>query len=347
MNPSHPVRRCDKRLQDVENLTQSGPMTDRAGDEVKIDQMELRKALGAFVTGVTVVTTCEADGTPRGFTANSFTSVSLDPPLVLICIATSALSFPVFQACGHFAINILAEDQTETSSIFASKAPDKFDRAAWHAGAGGSPIIDGAAAWLACAMHSQVEAGDHAILIGRVIDFAHSPSNPLGFCRGSYVNFALERQAVEAAGRASQVGAILEANGKILLTETEDGYALPVGTSLGASSDAGSLIANLDALGIRADISFLYAVFESGAGRELSVYYRGDILEGPAPGAAASLVAFDDVPFDKLPDNGLRDLVRRYISERVENRFGIYVGDSQRGKVQTLSDEPLNSPGWS
>ena len=322
-------------------------MAEQAGGRVEINQMELRKALGAFVTGVTVVTTCEADGTPRGFTANSFTSVSLDPPLVLVCIATSALSYPVFQACGHFAINILAEDQTETSSIFASKAPDKFDRAAWRKGAGGSPIIEGAAAWLACAMHDQVEAGDHAILIGRVVDFAHSPSNPLGFCRGSYVNFALERQAVAAAGQATRVGAILEANGKILLTEEAGGYALPAGAILGAGAEAGSLIANLDALGIRADISFLYAVFESSTDRELSVYYRGDLLDGPAPDAAARLVAFDDVPFDRLPDNGLRELVRRYISERVENRFGIYVGDSQRGTVQTLSDEPLNSPGWS
>ncbi len=322
-------------------------MTDQASEGIEIDQMELRKALGAFVTGVTVVTTREADGTPRGFTANSFTSVSLDPPLVLICIGTSALSLPVFQTCGHFAINILAEDQTETSSVFASKAPDKFEQAAWHPGPQGSPVIDGAAAWLECAMHSQVEAGDHVILIGRVIGFDHSPSNPLGFCRGSYVNFALERQAVAAAGQAAQVGAILEANGRLLLVEDGDGYVLPVGDRLGAGADPGSLIANLDRLGIRADISFLYAVFESSEGRGLSVYYRGDVLGGPAPDAPAALIPFDEVPIDRLPDNGLRQLVRRYISERVENRFGIYVGDSERGKVQTLSDEPLNSPGWS
>ena len=321
-------------------------MTDQAREGVEIDQMELRKALGAFVTGVTVVTTCEADGTPRGFTANSFTSVSLDPPLVLICIANSALSFPVFQACGHFAINILAENQTETSSIFASKAPDKFDRADWHPGPEGSPVIDGTAAWLECAMHSQVDAGDHVILIGRVIDFAHSPSNPLGFCRGSYVNFALERQAM-AAGQAARVGAILETNRKLLLVEDGDGFVLPVGDRLGTGSDTGSLIAALDGLGIRADISFLYAVFESSQGRGLSVYYRGDVLEGPSPDAPAALIPFDEVPFDRLPDNGLRELVRRYISERVENRFGIYVGDSERGRVRTLSEEPLNSPGWS
>ena len=321
-------------------------MTNQTSEGVDIDQMELRKALGAFVTGVTVVTTREADGTPRGFTANSFTSVSLDPPLVLICIGTSAFSFPVFQACRHFAINILAEDQTETSSVFASKAPDKFEQAAWHPGSQGSPVIDGAAAWLECAMHSQVEAGDHVILIGRVIDFDHSPSNPLGFCRGSYVNFALERQAM-AAGQAAQVGAILEANRKLLLVKDGDGYTLPVGDRLGTGSDTGSLIAALEGLGVRADISFLYAVFESTQGRGLSVFYRGDVLEGPSPDAPAALVPFGEVPFDRLPDNGLRDLVRRYISERVENRFGIYVGDSQRGTVQTLSEEPLNSPGWS
>ena len=201
-------------------------MNDKKSAAVTIDPMELRKALGAFVTGVTVITTCEGDGTPRGFTANSFTSVSLDPPLVLVCIAKTAFSLQVFCDCENFAVNILAEDQTDTSAVFASKDPDKFANANWRKGVGGSPVIENTAAWLECARHDVVEAGDHVILIGRVIDFAHSVSNPLGFCRGSYVMFGLERQALAAPGQQTSVGAILESEGRILMLRQGDQGAL-------------------------------------------------------------------------------------------------------------------------
>src|ERR1700736_4892808 len=103
------------------------------------DTQELQKALGTFVTGVTVVTTCEKSGRPRGFTANSFTSVSLAPPLVLVCIAKTAVSSSVFAEAPSYAVSVLSELQQETASLFASKAPDKFDRTRWHPSATGSP----------------------------------------------------------------------------------------------------------------------------------------------------------------------------------------------------------------
>ena len=328
-------------------MTKSGPETGT------IDPMELRKALGAFVTGVTVVTTCESDGTPRGFTANSFTSVSLDPPLVLVCIGKSALSCDVFCQCESFAINILAEDQTETSAIFASKDPDKFARASWRAGAGGSPIIEDTAAWIECARHEVVEAGDHVILMGRVTDLAHTASNPLGFCRGSYVKFGLERDAVAAPGQQTRIGAILEHEGRILMLREEGGenakdtFVLPAAARLGGPDEPGSLLATLLDLGIEAKITFLFAVYESDSGDEHRVYYRGDMVTNPAEGGQISLFGFDEIPWDGITDGALRDMLVRYVAERSENRFGIYVGDNERGQVQSLSEDYGGSPGWS
>ena len=325
-------------------------MTENAPAAGAIDPMELRKALGAFVTGVTVVTTREADGTPRGFTANSFTSVSLDPPLVLVCIGKSALSCDVFCRCESFAINILAEDQTDTSANFASKDAEKFSRAAWRPGTGGSPIIEGTAAWIECARHEVVDAGDHVILMGRVTDLAHTTSNPLGFCRGSYVKFGLERDAVAAPGQRTRVGAILESEGRILMLRDgggEGGYVLPSAARLGGPDEPGSLLAEILGFGIEAKITFLFAVYESDNGDEHRVYYRGDIVAGPAEGAPVALFTFDEIPWSDINDSALRDMLTRYVVERSENRFGIYVGDNERGHVQSLSEDYGGSPGWS
>jgi flavin reductase (DIM6/NTAB) family NADH-FMN oxidoreductase RutF len=163
----------------------------------KIDVNELRRALGCFVTGVTVVTTIDTEGEPRGFTANSFTSVSLDPPLVLACVAKRARSCDIFRNTRAFAINILQEDQKDVSATFASSRADKFDGLPWTAANTGSPVLQNCAAWLDCDMHDQVEAGDHVILIGRVVEFAHSPRTPLGYYSGSYVGFDSTKGIVE------------------------------------------------------------------------------------------------------------------------------------------------------
>src|SRR5262245_29804115 len=111
------------------------------------DSREVRDALGAFVTGVTVVTTVADNGQPRGFTANSFTSVSLDPPLVLVCISKAAWSVAIFQEAKGFAVNILADNQRAISHLFATKESKKFEAVAWSPGPAGNPVLDGAAAW--------------------------------------------------------------------------------------------------------------------------------------------------------------------------------------------------------
>lgn len=160
-----------------------------------LDHRALRDAFGRFATGVTVVTTRDAGGgAPRGFTANSFSSVSLDPPLALICVGSNVYSAPVFRAAPHFAINILCADQQDVSAIFASHADDKFEQTDWYEGPHGVPLLPGSLATLVCAQHRLVEAGDHVILIGEVLETQTRDAPPLAYHRGKYVSIA-PRQA--------------------------------------------------------------------------------------------------------------------------------------------------------
>ena len=129
---------------------------------------EFRAALGMFATGVTIVTARGPDGVPVGLTANSFNSVSLTPPLVLWSLARSAGSMPAFERGSHYAINILAAEQHALAERFASKAIDRFEGLAFREGAGGAPIIEGAAAVFECFNRSRYEEGDHVIFVGEV-----------------------------------------------------------------------------------------------------------------------------------------------------------------------------------
>ena len=160
------------------------------------DTAALRRALGCFVTGVTVVTTRGAGGLPHGFTVNSFTSVSLDPPLVLVCVGHAVESLQVYRTCEGFAINMLADSQQAISDTFAMDFPDRFAGIRWREGSYGSPILEGCVASLECASWQRIEAGDHMILIGRVLAFEHSTQRPLVFCRGDYLRLPLDRDVV-------------------------------------------------------------------------------------------------------------------------------------------------------
>jgi len=150
------------------------------------DTRALRDAFGRFATGVTVLTTREADGTPRGFTANSFSSVSLDPPLVLVCIGHNAHSGPAFRAAPHFAINVLGGAQKDLALLFASRSEEKFADTAWHTGAQDVPLLPGALATMVCAQHNLIEAGDHVILVGEVLDTQVSDGPALVYHRGQF-----------------------------------------------------------------------------------------------------------------------------------------------------------------
>jgi flavin reductase (DIM6/NTAB) family NADH-FMN oxidoreductase RutF len=129
---------------------------------------EFRSALGAFATGVTVVTALDATGRPVGLTANSFNSVSLSPPLVLWSLSRRAGSLPAFSRGSHYAINILSAEQHTLAERFASKDVDRFAGVAFRQGAGGAPVLEGSAAVFECFNRSQYEEGDHVIFVGEV-----------------------------------------------------------------------------------------------------------------------------------------------------------------------------------
>ena len=297
-----------------------------------IDPRELRRAFGGFMTGVTVVTTYASDGTPRGFTANSFTSVSLDPPLLLVCIAKNASSHDIFTTADGFAVNILSEDQRDVSGVFASKRPDKFEAVRWYKSPLGNPLIEDTVAHFDCRRHAVTDAGDHVILIGAIDHFAHSDRAPLGYLRGSYVTPRTERDAVAAAARGhSVIGALLEYDGQLLLLPQPDG-------SVGLPHQSHSTISLLtDALGrdgLAIELGFIYAVYENPATKVQSIWYRG-LAHGPLP-TGARLIPFTDLDRAGIADTALRSMLDRYASERMGGRFRIYSGDLERGDYRIV-----------
>ncbi|CAN7684562.1 alpha/beta fold hydrolase [Mesorhizobium sp. LjRoot246] len=307
--------------------------------DAAFDSGEFRRALGSFLTGVTIVTTVSAEGEPRGFTANSFTSVSLEPPLVLVCIAKKALGHGAFSTSKGFAINILSESQKTHSGIFASKAADKFATVAWQPGQTGNPLIDGSVAVFDCAMQQLVDAGDHSILIGRVRDFSHNGAQPLGYCRGTYVTPGLSQEALAAVPPDTEVGAILENEGRVLFFETPDGFnELPAGRGLGSPKDPHSLKGCLAAKAVDAHLGFLFAVWDDAAAPSRThVYYRGAV-DGPCLGdRRIRLVDIDQIADLRIADPAVRSMLTRYVRERTQDAFGVYVGNEVEGEVRPLA----------
>jgi len=147
---------------------------------------EFRRACARYATGVTVTTVQGLTGEPEGLTVNSFTSVSLEPPLVLVCIDKSADSHPHFRAAKGFAINVLGEEQIGVSQHFATFQGDRFEGLTWRPGLHGAPLLAGVLATLECAMHEQVDAGDHTIFVGQVERVAFHDGTPLVYFAGAY-----------------------------------------------------------------------------------------------------------------------------------------------------------------
>jgi len=152
-----------------------------------MDLRALRSCFGRFATGVTVVTTRGLDGRPVGLTANSFASVSLEPPLLSWNLSKRSPSRAVFEQAEWFAINVLASDQLALSQRFATPAEDKFAGLMWREGIGGVPLLEGCIARFECSAAHRFEAGDHVIFVGQIVEFGHhEDADPLLFFAGRY-----------------------------------------------------------------------------------------------------------------------------------------------------------------
>jgi crotonobetainyl-CoA:carnitine CoA-transferase CaiB-like acyl-CoA transferase/flavin reductase (DIM6/NTAB) family NADH-FMN oxidoreductase RutF len=297
---------------------------------------ELRQAFGAFATGVTVITTRQGDGTPRGFTANSFTSVSLDPPLLLVCLAKSAHSCEVFAEAPHFAVNVLSEEQKALSGLFASRAPDKFEQCYWAPGLAEVPLLSGALAQFTCAHHRLVDAGDHLILIGRVEDFSTCDGQPLGYFRGNYFSIGLENNLVAAAAsaRGSRIGAVLACEGGVLLSSDETGQlSLPL--SPGPSPSLDALRAGLVAQGLTPEIDFVYAAFDDRQTGGHSIYYHGRV-KGEVP-KGYRVVQLAGLAAASFANSAEAHMLARFATDFRNGTFSIYHGNETKGSVRQVS----------
>jgi len=201
-------------------------------DAAKIDPREFRNALGSFVTGVTIVTTLDETGQPVGLTANSFNSVSLDPPLVLWSLGLNSGSLSAFRNAPYWAVHILAADQQDLSGRFAQRGVDKFAGLDTETGPGGIPLLRDCAARFVCRTAFEYEGGDHAIFVGAVESFTSVPAVPLAYHEGRYARVLTAAPTADIIARAAAEGvsmgedsiAGLLING--LLEQVEGGYCL-------------------------------------------------------------------------------------------------------------------------
>ncbi len=156
----------------------------------RLSSEEFRRACAAFATGVAIASVMDAQGIPHGLTVSSFTSVSLEPPLILICLGHEVTSIDSFRAASHFAINILAEDQRKLATRFARKGHDRFDGLVWRRGEFGAPVLADVLAEIECALYRRVPAGDHDILIGEMLCGRVHKGDPLVYYGSRYRQLA-------------------------------------------------------------------------------------------------------------------------------------------------------------
>ena len=307
------------------------------------DVQEFRNALATFATGVTVVTTRDDGGSPQGFTANSFTSVSLNPPLILVCIARSANCFPIFSVCKQFAVNILHEEQRVVSDIFSTGTGDRFSAIDWQWSALQNPLLHGVVSWLDCRAVKSIDAGDHMILIGEVEHFDYTPEAPLGYCGGNYISFDLAGKALlsTSTGDPVEVGAIIEYENCLFLQKSSAGVLRPpCADRLGVPGDDDGLYGLLASAGVTATLSFVYSVYEDETRHSQCIYYRG-VASHLSRSAKEHLLPIDAIPWVEFDDPAVISMLQRYVREKGNDAFGIYIGDEKQGRVEQLANQPV------
>ncbi|MBL0373348.1 flavin reductase [Rhizobium sp. KVB221] len=322
-------------------------MTDIAWQDAKeCDRRVFRDMLGSFMTGVTVVATRDASGVSRAFTANSFTSVSLDPPLVLVCLAKSAFSYETFVDCDQFSISILGDWQREQSNSFASKTEAKEIAIAAMA-VDGAPYVRDSLASIICKRGQVVDAGDHAILIGEVQKFHTGVGKPLGYFRGGYVSFGLAERQLERTASSLVVGGIVETEGRILLCRRPGAtyWEIPNAPLGGGQQHSGLLKAVFSRFGIEAQSSFLYSIFQEKGDPHTTMVFSMEPSGGVTCGVTddgTELRAFDEEesPWDLVRGDMASGMIQRLFRERAAGCLGIYCDTDDGGRVVRIAGKP-------
>lgn len=300
----------------------------------QLDPKMLRNAFGSYMTGVTVITAVSKDGTPVGFTANSFTSVSLDPPLLLVCPAKSLSSFDVFANCDSFVVNILSEDQQAVSNIFAGSKEDRFSQIEWHKDEQGNPVIDGALTHFSCKTERNLDAGDHNLLVGEVLNFSNREGRGLGYASGGYFSLGLEREAAEISTQEKHVcvGAIIEHNGKVLLSQKDGKASLPTITTDNHTSAVSTVKQFLTDNGIDAQLGAVFSIYENTKTNTNYIFYRV-IAHSLDTKDLGEYVAIDDIAQQDFATPAMNSMMNRYATESKNGLYGVYVGQEEQGRV--------------
>jgi hypothetical protein len=230
-----------------------------------------------------------------------------------------------------------AEKQRNLSNTFASRGADKFANTSWRAKVTGSPVFDDVIAWFDCEFFEQVDAGDHVILIGKVVDYGYSSDSPLAFCRGAYLSFGLSPdmlQLISSSGNL-RVGALIELDGSLLIHTNPDSgeVRLPIADSVGDADAENSLIGLLSLAGIDAQLPFFYAAYLHGGTRY--IYYRDSLrsVENLDQNHQFQFVEFDAIPWQSIQDNAITTMLKRFLSERSLDNYAVYIGDYDEGDV--------------
>lgn len=303
----------------------------------EINPKDLRRAFGTFMTGVTVVTTKNADGEKIGFTANSFTSVSLDPPLLSVCLGKSMSCYPVFKDCTYFSINVLAEAQEDVSNLFASYDGDRFAKVDWHEDKNGIPLIDGVTTSFSCKNYQQVDAGDHMILLGEITDFETTGEEGLGYSNQGYFSLGLERGALEAptSAKTFKVGVIVESEGAVLMQKTDSGMQLPSVEMEDQDGALGAITQHLADNNSEVELGPVYSIFDNPKTGEYSVYFlaNGESQQASSLGDLYPVESLAELP---MVSDALKTMLDRYALERKTGVFGLYLGDNKAGDIHTI-----------
>ncbi|WP_205910454.1 flavin reductase [Rhizobium sp. FY34] len=299
------------------------------------DPRALRDAFGAFATGVTVVTTIGPDAKPIGFTANSFSSVSLDPPLLLVCLAKTSRNFSAMTTGQGFGVNILSDAQKDVSNTFARPVEDRFATVDWAPGPHGAPILSDVAAWFDCSLSQVIDAGDHVILLGRVEAFDNSGRNGLGYARGGYFTPLLAGKAVSSAAVGHlRLSAVVERQGEVLVIG-EEAYGLP-GCDIDQGDPLEALKAHLEAVtGLPMTIGFLYSVYEGLTDGRQHLVYRAFAGEGPV--STGRFVPIDTLAQAAFETPATADVLKRFAMESSIGNFGVYFGNEIAGRVHSIA----------
>ena len=303
------------------------------------DENLLRRAFGSFMTGVTIVTTTDENNAPVGFTANSFTSVSMDPPLLLVCPGKHITFYELFNTTTHFAVSILAEGQEAISNNFASGPEDRFEQVNWHRDNFGSPVIDNACASFSCRVHHRFEAGDHMVLVGEILAFEQFERPGLGYSVDGYFSLSKEQQADTASDSSVNgvTGMIVRFDDHILVMDGDDGLALPTIQQQGRHGARSAMQQHIEQLGLDISLGPVYSIYDDKNNNHYTFFLANATSD--AAKTAGRFIPVQQLDSKAFADKAQATMMSRFQTEIRNKVFGLYIGDVEAGDVHHTNNQ--------